>query len=463
MIRKPTFSGSFYPSDREELLSLLNELFDRAEEREVKGDLLGLVSPHAGYVYSGVIAATGYKTLKGRKIKKVILIGPSHQVPFTGMAVYNRGSWLTPLGEVGIDEELADKIIDSNPIFVPDLDVHVNEHSLEVQVPFLQYVLDDFKIVPIMMGVQDVPTMEAASRGLSKVLENESDFLLVASSDLYHGYSVEECEKTDAYTVGLILNGDEKGLIEENHTGRAMACGAGPIATVIATLKKLSPVNIQLLAYTNSARVTGRFEGYVVGYASVAISRAEKEEEYLTREEKEYLMQIAKEAVYNRIRGKSYTPPPPPTEKLARPSGVFVTLKNRGVLRGCIGYVIPIKPLYIATAEVAGEAAVNDPRFSPVRPEEFDDLEFEISVLTPLEKVEDINEIEVGKHGLLIRAGYYQGVLLPQVPVEYGWDRYEFLDNTCLKAGLSPGCWKEPGVEIYKFSAYVFTDKDLRP
>jgi len=380
------------------------------------------------------------------------------------MAVYNRGSWLTPLGEVKIDEELADKIIDSNPIFVPDLDVHVPEHSLEVQVPFLQYVLDDFKIVPIMMGTQDIPTMEAASKGLSQVLKDEDNFVLVASSDLYHGYSIEECEKVDAYTVGLILNGDAKGLIEENHTGRAMACGAGPIATVLATLQNLFSTHIQLLAYTNSAKETGRYEGYVVGYASVAISKAEEEnDEYLTEKEKEYLIQIAKEAVYNKIRGKDYSPPPPPTEKLAKPSGVFVTLKNRGVLRGCIGYILPIKPLYIATAEVAGEAATNDPRFSPVRPEEFDDLEFEISVLTPLEKVQDINEIEVGKHGLLIRMGYYQGVLLPQVPVEYGWDRYEFLDNTCLKAGLSPGCWKEPGVEIYKFSAYVFTDKDLRP
>ncbi len=460
MRRYPAYAGSFYPVERDELLSLLEKLFDQAEDRKVDGEVKGLVSPHAGYIYSGVIAATGYKTLK-KKVKKVILIGPSHQVPFTGMAVYDRGSWITPLGEVEIDEELAAKIINSSPIFFADPGVHANEHSIEVQVPFLQYVLDDFKIVPIMMGIQDEPTVREASKGLARVLEDEEDFVIVASSDLYHGYSVEECEKTDAYTVGLILAGKDTELVRESESGRAMACGAGPIATMLATLKKLHKVNIQLLAYTNSARVTGSFSGYVVGYASIAVTKQEDEEEYLTREEKEYLIKIAKEAVYNKIRGRDYTPPPPPTKKLAEPSGVFVTLKHNGRLRGCIGYVIPIKPLYIATAQVAGDAAVNDPRFSPVTPEEFDHLEFEISVLTPLEPVKDIEEIEVGKHGLLIRSGYYQGVLLPQVPVEYGWDRYEFLDNTCLKAGLQPGCWKEPGVEIYKFSAYVFSDKDL--
>ncbi len=459
MRRYPVFAGSFYPTDREELLRMLEGLFKKAEDRKVDGEVRGLVSPHAGYIYSGIIAATGYKTLK--KVKKVVLIGPSHQVPFTGMAVYDRGSWITPLGEVEIDEELARKIVDSSPIFLSDPEVHSNEHSIEVQLPFLQYVLDEFKIVPVMMGFQDETTVVEASNGLFKVLKDEKDFVVVASSDLYHGYSVEECEKTDAYTVGLILAGKDTELVRESDAGRAMACGAGPIATMLATLKKLYRVNIQLLAYTNSAKVTGTFSGYVVGYASIAVTEQTDDGEYLTREEKEYLIKVAKEAVYNKIRGREYSPPPPPTEKLAQPSGVFVTLKNNGRLRGCIGYVIPVHPLYIATAQVAGDAAVNDPRFSPVTPEEFDHLEFEISVLTPLEPVKDVNEIEVGKHGLLIRSGYFQGVLLPQVPVEYGWDRYEFLDNTCLKAGLQPGCWKEPGVEIYKFSAYVFSDRDL--
>lgn len=462
MKRLPAFAGSFYPGEKESLISMLDELFRKAETREVRGKIRGLISPHAGYPFSGVIAATGYKTLRNSGIKNVIIIGPSHQVPFTGMAVFESGVWLTPLGEVKINERLAKKMVDSSPIFISDSKVHFNEHSIEVQIPFLQYILDDFELVPIMMGIQDEPIAVTASEALARVLKYEDNFILIASSDLYHGYSVEECEKYDAYTVGLILKGDEREIIREANSGRAMACGAGPVATVIGTLKRLFPVNIQLLAYTNSSRVTGSFSGYVVGYASIAVSKIEEEDDYLTREEKEYLIQIAKEAVYNAIRGKSYSPPPPPTDKLAKPSGVFVTLKLNGMLRGCIGYVLPVKPLYIATAQVAADAAVNDPRFPPVSVREFDDLEFEISVLTPLEKVENIEEIEVGKHGLLIRSGYYQGVLLPQVPVEYGWDRYEFLDNTCLKSGLSRGCWKEPGVEIYKFSAYIFTDKDLQ-
>lgn len=462
MKRLPGFAGSFYPGDRESLNSKLQDLFRKAKSREAKGKIVGLVSPHAGYPFSGVIAATGFKTIQNLDIKKVIIIGPSHQVPFTGMAVFDKGVWVTPLGEVKIDEKLAKKIIDSSPIFISDPDVHLGEHSIEVQIPFLQYIFKDFTIVPIMMGIQDESTVVTASEGLANVLKDEEDFIVIASSDLYHGYSVEECEKYDAYTVGLILKGDEREIIKEANSGRAMACGAGPIATVVGTLKRLSPLSIQLLSYTNSAKVTGAFSGYVVGYASVAISKIEQEDEYLTKEEKEYLIQVAKEAVYNAIRGRGYSPPPPPTEKLARPSGVFVTLKINGMLRGCIGYVLPVKPLYVATSQVAADAAVNDPRFPSVSVQEFDDLEFEISVLTPLEKVDNIDEIVVGKHGLMIRSGYYQGVLLPQVPVEYGWDRYEFLDNTCLKAGLSRGCWKEPGVEIYKFSAYIFTDKDLQ-
>ncbi len=181
----------------------------------------------------------------------------------------------------------------------------------------------------------------------------------------------------------------------------------------------------------------------------------------LTEEEKRYLLDLARKTIWARATGRPLRYEEPDSPTLREERGAFVTLHKHGQLRGCIGYIEGIKPLYLTIIDMAEAAAFNDPRFPPVEPEEIDDLDIEISVLTPLKRVHDIREIEIGKHGILLRNGPYQGLLLPQVATEYGWDRETFLDQTCLKAGMAPGCWRDPSTEIYIFSADIFSESEL--
>ncbi len=181
----------------------------------------------------------------------------------------------------------------------------------------------------------------------------------------------------------------------------------------------------------------------------------------LNKQEKKYLLQIARETIKAKLFDLPLPKPEPIGENLKVKSGAFVTINKHGHLRGCIGYIAGFKPLYEAIPELAISAAFNDPRFPPLQKDEFEHLEIEISVLTPLEEIKDINEIEVGKHGLMVEQGFYQGLLLPQVATEYGWDKETFLQETCLKAGLPAHCWQDPATKIFKFSAIIFSDHDV--
>jgi AmmeMemoRadiSam system protein A len=176
----------------------------------------------------------------------------------------------------------------------------------------------------------------------------------------------------------------------------------------------------------------------------------------LTAKDKHQLLKIAREAIEARLKGEEPPPLAPASDVLKEKRGAFVTLKKRGQLRGCIGYIRAFKPLAETVQEMAVAAAFRDPRFPPLSAEEFKDLQFEISVLSPLKKIKDIREIEVGKHGLYLVNGYRSGLLLPQVATEYGWDKETFLEETCYKAGLPPDAWQDQQTEIYIFSADYF-------
>ncbi len=180
------------------------------------------------------------------------------------------------------------------------------------------------------------------------------------------------------------------------------------------------------------------------------------------QEQRRFLLELARNSIKNYFKeGRPLLDVEVKDPALKEPRGAFVTLKRRGNLRGCIGRIVADTPLYRAVALMACEAAFRDPRFAPLRKEELKDLTIEISVLTPFKKINSVDEIEVGKHGLMIRKGWYSGLLLPQVATEYNWDRNTFLDHTCLKAGLNPGCWKEKDTQIYVFSAEVFSEEDF--
>ncbi len=459
-VRQPVVAGSFYPGDPASLTKIVDDLLASVPIQNVPGDVVGLIVPHAGYPYSGLTAAHGYRQLQGRRYDTVIMVGPCHRAYTRAASVYDHGRWKTPLGEVEIDSDLAARLIAYHEqiAFVPE--AHRQEHSLEVQLPFLQRTLRQVRIVPIAMGEQSYALCSILAEAIAASVGDRS-VLLLASTDLYHGESYNECRSTDQRTIGYIEQFDADGLSKALASEQAQACGGGPVVTVMLASRLLGADTVTVLHRTNSGDVTGTKHGYVVGYVSAAISQTEERvepDDELNKDEQSWLLHQARQVIESRVRGTPFKSSAPPSERLKKPSGAFVTINKRGMLRGCIGYIHAIKPLQETVIEMAVAAATSDPRFPPVSPDELDDLEVEISVLTPLKLISRPEDIEVGRHGLYIRKNAYSGLLLPQVATSNGWDRWQFLQQTCRKAGLPPDAWKE-GAEIYTFTAQIFHEK----
>jgi len=499
-IKYPNVAGGFYPADKQKLSSLIDKFLEKAKIEDEKKDIFALIVPHAGYIYSGEVAAYSFKAIEGKKIDAVIVIGLSHSTNIDGVAVYEKGFFRTPLGDIAIDEDLAKALTskDERIFFYPE--VFEREHSIEVELPFLQKVLTDFKIVPVLVGSCSYQNAEMLANALSDLIkENKSKkILLVASVDLSHYHSHDQAKVLDDRVAQLVQSLDPKTLYEDIVIGDAEACNSTGLLSVLICAKKLGYTDIKILKRADSGDVTGD-KTKVVGYLSAVIyaedgsrrtedpapvtslrywaggrqaaenesqkienkkSHDQGEKFMLTKEQKKKLLEIAKQSIKNYITTGERTTLDETDPALTRKSGAFVTLKEFGNLRGCIGHIIADEPLCEVIADMAIEAATGDPRFSQVRLNEINLLDIEISVLSPLEKINDPNLIEPGKHGIVIKKGFHSGLLLPQVATEYGWDRKTFLEHTCNKAGLDKDAWKS-GAEIYIFSAEVFSEADV--
>ncbi len=486
MIRLPAVAGAFYPADKKELVNQINRYFSCT--KKVSEKLLKiLIVPHAGYDYSGQVAAWGYKQVE-EDYKRVILLGVSHRVYFNKAAVFNRGSWQTPLGNVDIDEDFANTLIKQSNFIEANLGIHGDEHSLEVQLPFLQLVLADFKIVPILLSVSSQEDLEELAKSISHHFGNQT--LIVISSDLSHYPAYSIAQKVDKETIQSILSGSLikfNTKIKENLTQPAVetcACGAEAIKVGMIVASRLGIKDIKLLNYSNSGDIT-EDKSRVVGYASIGFygdssnlksqmsqpkagpPRAEKpnvkSQNLLNQDQQNQLLKIARitlESYFNNNNNNNNNKTPVIKENdkvLQQKLGAFVTLKTHGQLRGCIGCFNPDKPLYQVVQEKVVDAAINDPRFYPVDVDELKNLSIEISVLSPNIKVDDWKKIKLGTHGVVIKKGSQGGTFLPQVATETGWDLETFLSNLCShKAGLPANSYKDPKANIYVFTAQVF-------
>jgi AmmeMemoRadiSam system protein B len=269
-IRRPAVAGSWYPGTAAELSKEIDSLLDRALPVDLPHDPIAVISPHAGYAYSGPTAAWSYLQLKGRKYDAVIVMGPSHQEWFDGVSVWDRGAYQTPIGLVPVDVELAKAIekADSDVHFTTK--GHGGEHSLEIELPFLQRTVPNLKIVPIVMADRSLGTCQKLARAIKEAVGNRK-VLLVASSDLYHGYSYDDCVTSDNETLERVEALDAEGLCKGLESGKYMACGGGPITVAIMAAKLMGATGAKILKQTNSNDVTGERGGYVVGYGAVAI------------------------------------------------------------------------------------------------------------------------------------------------------------------------------------------------
>ncbi|HUL38459.1 MAG TPA: AmmeMemoRadiSam system protein B, partial [Thermodesulfobacteriota bacterium] len=418
-IREPALAGTWYPGDPETLSRDVKRYLENAKKEKPEGEIVALISPHAGYVYSGQVAAYAYKLLEGAVFDSVVVLGPSHRYPFKGASLWDRGGFKTPLGIVPIDVELSKKLMEKRKEirFIPE--AHSQENSLELQIPFLQAVLKPFKLVPIAMEPDwSWETCQYLASAIAETVRGKK-VLLVASTDLSHYYSYNIAVEIDRIFINHIDRFDIEGLNQDLRSNRTEACGGGPVVAIMLAAKMLGANRGKVLKYANSGDVTGD-RSRVVGYAAAVFYKTaggkEKMKEEKTKEEKKVgvdlglneeekkiLHHIAKTVVENKARGKAV-----PEFKIESPilkenRGAFVTIQKKGQLRGCIGYIEGHGPLHKTIEEMAEAAAFKDPRFTPVKEKELPELEFEISVLTPLKRTKDVNEIEVGKHGIYIK------------------------------------------------------------
>lgn len=453
-VREPVFAGQFYEKNPE-ALSRQIELFlnqARGEPRKTEG-LHTIIVPHAGYVCSGPVAATAYRLVQGLEIETVVIIGTSHQAQLRDCSIYPEGGYQTPLGIALVDAELSGQISRlSGFSFYPG--AHQAEHSIEVQIPFIQKVLPRAKIVPILMGRPSPQTISTLAESLVQSLKGKKS-LVVVSTDLSHYYPKDKANAVDGETLALIKNCQTDRLAAKLQRGENIMCGGAGVVSALLYAQGLGEVEIDILHYADSSSTCGS-PSQVVGYAAAAIFAHPKEKKPLLSEtSKKELLELARTAIERYVNQKEITVSGTQNHELLVRRGVFVTLKKNKTLRGCIGSIEPVVPLHQAAIQAAIAASSRDPRFDPVTPAELDEIEIEISVLSPLTKISDPSLVEVGKHGLFVSRGGRSGLLLPQVPVENGWPRRIFLQQACLKAGLPKDAWKS-GSELYVFEALVF-------
>ncbi len=474
-MRPTAVAGAFYPGDPGRLRALIAGFLDEAEPRALEGRIVAAMVPHAGYVYSGPVAAYSYSALRDKPIHTAILIGNSHRTYFSGAALSPDASWDSPLGAVGVDRDVNAELLAASSVFTESRGAHAEEHSLEVQVPFVQTVLPEAKIVPILLADVSEEDLEQIAEALAPLLRRP-DVVLIASSDMTHYPTYAAAQKSDHAMLEAILTLDparirqrDRELLGEGTPElHCTLCGIDAVIATILAGRRAGVTEAKVLKYLNSGDTAGD-KGRCVGYGAVAFlapadagESAEADELPLTEAEKRRLLTVARQTLEARF-GLAEKPSldPGDSQTLAQKTACFVTLKLKGRLRGCIGELEPRQPLIEAVAGRALAAAESDPRFMPVTANELDSIAIEISAMSPLRRVNSPEEIVVGKHGVVVKQGFHSGVFLPQVAPEQGWDRDTMLSILCTeKAGLPADAWKK-GAELWVFTAKVFSEEEF--
>jgi hypothetical protein len=472
MTRKAAVSGAFYPERADALKKQIDNYFSSFSKR-VTGSPQILILPHAGYQYSGAVAAAGIKQIQNKNVSRVILLGASHRSLIDGAAIDGNDKWQTPLGTVAVDQDFADQLVEEEAWINYSSAPHQQEHSLEVEVPFLQAHLDDFKIVPILVGDVDNKRIQMLA---DLLWSNKEDSLLIISSDLSHYPLYKDAETIDIKTIEAIISGSTKQfdqiIKKQLQSGyqnlQTCACGEKPIKVAMKFAEHFPTGDWSLIKYANSGDTSAR-KDQVVGYGAIGYflsdkqadleSKPDSEQFSLTQSAKQQLLKVARKTLSSYLETENIPNFDIDNPELKKKLGVFVTLRKNGRLRGCIGKFEPDIELWRLVQQKAIDAATKDPRFQPLTKNELDQIELEISVLSKPKEISDWKKIEPGRHGVIIKKGRRGGTFLPQVATENNWDRETFLSSLCLhKAGLAAECYKDPTVKLFIYTAEVFQE-----
>jgi AmmeMemoRadiSam system protein B/AmmeMemoRadiSam system protein A len=475
-IKQPNVSGQFYDANPKRLSADIDKFLSNASIEPSDKDIDILISPHAGYVYSGGVAAYGFKAASQKKYKTILILAPSHHVGFEGVSVWEEGGFQTPLGIAEVDAKFAKELIAANENFYFQPRAFESEHSLEVEIPFIQKTFQDFKIVPIVFGQPSFELLENFAAALRNLIGTRNDVLIVVSTDLSHYHDDATARKMDERTIQAVKSLNIEQLWSECRARTMEMCGFVPVTAALLYARQKGLTDVDVLHYANSGDVSGD-KDRVVGYTSIVVYGNDAKGEgltdegkgdvdtvgVLTLEQKQRLIDIARKTIDGYVKTGKKLDVKENDARLLEEEGAFVTIHKKSYLRGCIGNIIGRKPLYLTVRDMAISAAAQDPRFPPVKPEELDDIDIEISVLSKPRVITDVSEIELGVHGVIVTQGpWHSGVFLPQVATDTGWSKEEFLSQLCSqKAHLPADAWKSPKTKIEIFSANVFSEKDI--
>ncbi len=431
MIRNPAVAGQFYPESPSQLRTMISELVD---EKAEKKDVIGLISPHAGYIYSGAVAGAAISRVRFRDT--FVIMGPNHTGNGKPFSIMAEGTWATPLGKVEIDSELAQRLAATSRHLQPDTAAHQFEHSIEVQLPFLQYFKPDIKLVPIILAYASGDVYKEIGKEIAAAIKaSKRGAVIIASSDMTHYEPQESAQNKDRQAIDAVLALDEDELLRRVDELNISMCGFAPAVSLIVAAKELGANRAELVKYQTSGDVTGDYSA-VVGYAGIIITR-----------EMHPLAALARQTV--ELYVKEHEVPSPPaqlTPEMKEQAGVFVSIHKRGELRGCIGTFEPQED------NVAGEiinnaisSATRDPRFPPIAPDELEDLDYSVDVLTQPVPVNGKDKLDPRKYGVIVECGWRRGLLLPDLEGVDTVDQQ--VEICCMKAGISPD---EP-TSLYRF------------
>ena len=468
-VRPAAFAGRFYESDKQKLTRQLESLFKsetKSENENLHEEIRALIVPHAGYVFSGSVAAAGYSGLPAKnRYKRIFILASSHRFSFNGVAVFASGNYSTPLGEINVDTRFARDLIEKSNLFIEHNDAHETEHSIEVQLPFLQHRLgSDFVLIPLLLGTHNAETCLKISEELLPFFTPEN--LWIVSTDFSHYPKYEDAVHTDEITVNAICSNQPLQLLSVLNDQKIVKpeklatplCGWTSVLTLLYMTEK-EAVEFEKIRYQNSgdAPLYGD-RNHVVGYWAIAIKS--KEQEFtITEREKAELIEKARHSISNFIttghRGQLLAPET--NGILMEKAGVFVSIYIDGNLRGCIGGFAGEQILNEMVQRLAASSAC-DHRFKPILSDELHNMKLEISVLSPLKKINSVDEIRLGKHGIYLKQGFSSGTFLPQVASKTGWNLEEFLGHCARdKAGIGWDGWKT--AEIFVYEAVIFREE----
>ena len=464
VVRPATQANRFYTGDARELSQEVDSFLTLHRDQAIYDHVAALIVPHAGYYFSGNVAAAAYMTLDPEhQYKRIFLLGPSHHEWLDGASVNTEADYYaTPLGQVKVDRETALQLTEADSVFGYHPAAHAQEHCLEVQLPFLQRRLGEVPpIVPIIISTNDYRKLKRMAEVLKPYLTDEN--LFIVSSDFSHYPGYEDACEVDARTGKAIETGDAERLIAtlqaNARSGKrnlvTSACGEFPIITLLLLLD--GQYEAKHLMYQNSGDIDDHDHSRVVGYHAFAFLHKQDSGFTLTDADKQMLKEIALQSIRDSLSGKPFAQLAlgPENEHLLQKCGAFVSLHKHGRLRGCIGHFGEDYPLHEIVAQMARAAAFEDPRFQPVGREELQDIDIEISVLTPMRRIHSLDEFQLHRHGIYIRKGWRSGTFLPQVADEVNWTKEEFVGHCSQdKAGLGWDGWRD--AELYVYEAIVF-------